>query len=242
MFTSKYSRIVLFLIVTCGLLVGGILIMKSPASASRPKTWSRSYEGWKYQGLIGPGGIVDAKISLSSEGVGGLKRYAQANRSLAQQLWQSGQNSLEVQVILRRPISVEALARLQSQSGMTVKDVEASVLSGNSPPISMGWIVNDPSNLRSPFLDRTLTDVAQKTKAQPTFRGVISFAATVERSGYDKLAAAPDVFLVDATFNQIKQDALNVASGERLYLTPNSGIVGRPGFGSLEALGLENFQ
>lgn len=218
-------------------MLGLSLLAFSRSVSAQPQIWQHSFDGWSYAGYVDSDGYVNGRVWLEANTVGGLKKYAAANRVLADQLWKSGQRTMQVEVTFKHPISIETLSRLQVRSGVIINRVQARVISADGQRVGMDWVVANPSDLNPPSMDLTLNDISQKMNGPARFLGVVSFIGRGNRQAYDQLISDPDVFIADVTVNQIQRDMGNNIPIEKFSL-----VTGPAVFWLMEDAGLNNFQ
>lgn len=210
--------------------------VQSASLPALPRVWQRSFGGWHYAGYVDEDGYVNGAVWLESETVVGVKNYAAANKALAEQLWQSGQQTMQVVVIFKHPLSIAELSALRARIGITIQSVEGRLSSANGERETVFWVVDNQSDLNSSVLDNAKTDISAKS-GSAQFAGLYSFQAVISRNSYDRLVNESVVFVIDVTVNQIQRDMVNNIAIEKFSL------VNRPNvFWTMEDLGLGNFQ
>jgi hypothetical protein len=200
------------------------------------REWQRSFDHWRYVGSIDEDGYVNAQVMLDSETVTGIKSYAVANRTLADQLWQTGQQAMQAEVIFRHPIAIADLTALRNRLGITIQSVEGRINSANGDRETVTWVVSSQADLSSSVLDNAKADISTKS-GSAQFAGIYSFKGVLSRTGYYQLVSEPGVFLIDVTANQIQRDMGTNIAADKL-----STITGPSTFWKMEDLGLTNFQ
>jgi hypothetical protein len=236
MFTFTRARILVIALAIFATLGVSLLVFNQNVIA-QPSIWQGSFDGWSYAGYVDSDGYVNARVRLEANTVSGLKKYAVANRLLASQLWKAGQQTMQMEVTFKRPISIETLSRLQTRSGVIINRVQARVISADGQRVGMDWVVAKQSDLNPPSMDLTLNDISQKMNGSAQFLGVVSFIGGGNRQTYDQLISDPDVFIADVTANQIRSDV-----GNNIPIEKFSMVTGPAVFWLMEDAGLDNFQ
>jgi hypothetical protein len=208
----------------------------SEQRAVAPSVLQRSFNGWHYAGSVDADGYVNAQVMLDSETVTGIENYAVANKTLADQLWQTGQQAMQVEVIFRHPIAIAALTALRNRTGVTLWSVEGRINSANGDRATVTWVVSNQSDLSSSVLDNAKVDISTKS-GSAQFAGIYSFKGVLNRTGYVQLVGEPDVFVIDVTANQIQRDKGTNIAADKLSTITGPGI-----FWKMEDLGLSRFQ
>ncbi|MCI0565303.1 MAG: hypothetical protein MN733_43110 [Nitrososphaera sp.] len=196
-----------------------------PVPSKTVQLVSEDFGSWQYIAFReGYNLVLQLKIkNLSAQG---LEEFRQANEQLAQEL-ATQQISLDANVILKYPISLEALAALVEHHSLDLKSVEMRVIDGYGDRVTLVTGPEGDSLISDNFVQSTVGWVEEDTGAAQLL-GVVSIQGTISSGDYSALSAEPAVFAVDVTrdyarYHMVKKHSALIQRQDIISVAASSG-------------------
>lgn len=155
-----------------------------------------AFDEWQYTAYR-EGKNVMLDIALNDTSKAGLEAFRIANQHLAYSLVER-RKSLNVSIVLNKPISVGEFIALANKYRVQVSQFEMRVIDGHGGRVTLFSSPKD-DRLVSDFFIQSMLQWIQEETGEAKFMGVTTIEASLPVSSYDALSADPLVFMVDVT-------------------------------------------
>lgn len=234
------------LVGACLLAVALIVPLQAGAAQGAPPQPkpipAHDFGTWSYTAGREDDGALVIHVRYDDRSIAGLRAYATANRTLAQQLAREG-GQAEVQITFRAPVSPDEFRTWAASTGLKVKTVTLRTVEGDGRRSTLGVHPQATDPLPQAAIDRRLASVSQTQRSGKligplTVQGVITVTASVDAKRLPSIAGDPRVFLADVT-PAVTRRALTTAG---VSDAARGTVFVKPPFWQMEDLGLDNFR
>lgn len=234
MSTLKKLAPLAFALALFGILM--FLAASGQVSGDSPVVAQGKFGGWGYVSMEEADGSITTRITYQAGSLDELRKFVQENKRLAAELAKAGISEVDTVITFNHVLPLADFEAWAATQPLSVRSYVIRLTGTDSLPVTLGGGPTANGLVDREMLESILDHLADRGATD--LRGVIGVEGTLRASDYDRLAADPNVFLVDVSGSFARSEVNKNAS---LRNKKQDVIMPPSAFGYLEDFGLATY-